>query len=529
MRRLRGRLLLAICLTPAFAGFALGQPAVGRPSLPAAAVARLNAGSNPFLCLAFSPDGKIVASGGYEKIIRLWDPATGTELRRWTAPEGNFASMVFSPDGRLLATGATQGPIVHLWEAASGKELHALEGLPHGASSLAFSPDGKVLAAGGYRTEEAFLWDVMSGKLIRRLAGQAVSRPPDVPSGVSTPADFSYVAFAPDGKMLATGHLYGLIRLWDPGSGRELRHFRGPVNDVFVHVAFSPDGQVLASWGASIRLWQVGTWKQLRFFGEQPNLRIASIAFSPDGKMLLSGSAWRELGDEVAHLWEVATGDERCRLVGHQFAIYSGAFSLDGKTLVSGSFDGTALVWDLQKLQHSGRTTRPTLSPAELEQCWRDLGSSDARLAYPAMGDLIQAPEHSIPFLKTRLRPALTMGQDGITRLIDALDSDRFQQRDEATEELAMQSELSEAALRQALPSQASTEVRRRLEEILRRRDRATLSSRQLQALRAIEVLETIGTAPARQLLAELAKGTAAFRITQEAHAALGRLTKRPL
>jgi len=500
---------------------------VAGEALPPGVVGRLNAGSNPFLAVAFSPDGKLLASGGYENTICLWDVATGKEVRKWKGPESNVACLVFSPDGKLLASGNSQDPTVHLWEVASGKHVVDLEGLPRSVSSLAFAPNGKLLAAGGYYTEEVFLWEVPSGKVARRLVGRPVPLTQDIPRSNGSPADYAYVAFAPDGKTLATGHLYGLVRIWNASSGRELRHFRGPADDVFVHVKFSPDGRTLATWGTAIRLWQVSTWKQLRYFGEQPNLRVSSLAFSPDSRMLVSGSTWRELGDDSAHLWEAATGQERCRLAGHKFAIASAAFSPDGKALVSGSYDRTALIWDLKTLRQGEPAPKGNLSSAELEQHWGELGNSDAAAAYLAVGDLIQRPAQTIPFLKTRLQPLRKVNEERLTQLIDALDSERFQQRDAATQELNVQAELASTALRHALRGQPSAEARRRLEQILYRTDRFIYSSRQLQTLRAIEVLETIGEPEARQLLDQLSKGTPDFRVTQDATASLQRLAKQ--
>jgi len=475
--------------------------------------------------MAFSSDGKWLASGGYEKTIQSWDLASGQEVRQWSGPEGNISSLAFSPDGKLLASGGLFDQNVHLWEAATGRNVDTLEGLPKGASSLAFSPDGKVLAAGGYHTDEIYLWKSTTGTPIGQLAGSPVVPPITEMPSRSQP-DFSYVAFAPDGKTLVSGHLHGLIRIWDMGARRERRHFRGPTDDVFVHLAFSPDGQNLASWGTSIRLWQAGGWKKTREFGEQAELRISCVAFSPDGRMVASGSSGRDTGDDMVHLWELATGTERCRLAGHQYAIASVAFSPDGATLVSGSRDGTALVWDLKKLPQQ-EPARTDLSKEELDKRWRELAGSDAARAYRALGDLVRDPRRTVHFLKARLQPVFRDEPQRISELIAALDSGSFKERQEATAQLGLQVEVHEPAVRQALSGQHSPEARRRLEHILRTRREARFSARQLQMLRALEVLEYIGSSEAKEVLEALTKGTPEFRITREARASLDRLAKR--
>jgi WD40 repeat protein len=505
----------------------LGLPTAGRSqtaSLPAGAIARLRTGSNPFLCLAFSPDGKRLASGGYEKTIQIWDPASGKEIRKWTGPEGNIASLAFSPDGRLLASGGVFDSSVHIWNVETGREVQTLSGLPRGTSSLAFSPDGKILAVGGYHTDAVYLWDPASGKLLAQLVGPAVPCP-ELEGQPRLPPDFSYVAFAPDGKTLASGHLHGLIRVWDTASRRELRHFRGPITDVFVHLAYSGDSQMLAGWGTTIRLWHAGTGKQVRQFGEQPELRISAAAYSPDSRMVASGSAGQETGDDIVHVWEVATGAERLRLSGHEYAVSAVAFSPDGRRLVSGSRDGTAIVWDL---------TSPRINPArtaqaakQLDAHWQALAGRDAAQAYRAIRALAASPPQTLPYLRERLQPIARARAEQIQEWLADLNSRRFITRQQASEQLGMQAELAEPALREALAHPASPETRRRLEEILQTWDDRFFSPEQLQIVRALEVLEEIGNSDAKHLLGTVAGGTPEFRITRDARAALTRLERR--
>jgi hypothetical protein len=162
---------------------------------------------------------------------------------------------------------------------------------------------------------------------------------------------------------------------------------------------------------------------------------------------------------------------------------------------------------------------------ADLAAWWDDLATDDARRAGAAVAALIRAPEQGVASLKDRLRPA-EMDDKRVAKLIADLDAEGFDRREAASRELALLGEPAEAALRQALKDSAP-EARRRLEELLEKLELRPLSSRTLQRVRAVEALEHIGTAEARQVLEGLARGASGDRLTQDAKASLERLTRR--
>jgi WD40 repeat protein len=221
--------------------------------------------------VAFSPDGRLLASGSYDRTIKLWDVASGSLVRTLSGHTFIVWSVAFSPDGRLLASCAcgkvenyicVQGEI-KLWDVATGREVRTLSGHTYDVYSVAFSPDGRLLASGscGQRNSiggciqgEIKLWEVASGSLVRTLSGHT---------------DYVWsVAFSPDGRLLAScacgqrnsigGCIQGEIKLWDVASGSLVRTLTGHTNWVN-SVAFSPDGRLLASGSsdATIKLWDI--------------------------------------------------------------------------------------------------------------------------------------------------------------------------------------------------------------------------------------------------------------------------------
>jgi WD40 repeat protein len=463
--------------------------------------------------VAFSPDGKILASGGLDHTAILWDVATGAERTSLKEHSNGVGTVAFSPDGKIVASAISGSPgiqpfLVKLWDTTTGKERGAVKGscVCGGIGTVAFSPDGKLLASA---TDQGTikLWDVANGN------DQAILPVEDahfIPS----------LAFSPDGKTLAIATSNKTVRLWDWATRQERTILHGHTSCVY-SVAYSPDGKTLASASddQTVRLWEIATGKErAKLQGHKDP--VFSVAYSPDGKALASASA-----DKTIKLWDSATGKERTTFQGHTSGVHSVAYSPDGKTLASASEDDTVRIWVIPATNRAQLARAPILTPDDLDHLWTSLAADDAPQAYQAIGSLVVAPEQTVALLKVRLRPAPEPNAQQIARWITDLDSDQFAVREKAAEELEQVGKGAAEALRNRLADKPSVEVCQRIEQLLSKIEQLTPEA--LQSERAVEVLEQIGTADAKKVLETLAAGAEGFRLTKEAKASLERIRKR--
>jgi WD40 repeat protein/transcriptional regulator with XRE-family HTH domain len=279
----------------------------------------------------------ILASGGYDKLVRLWNVRTGKCLKTLPGHRSWVRSVSFSPDGLMLASSSFDLDL-RLWDVREGRCVRVLQGHTSGIRSVSFSPDGQKLASGGFDLSVR-VWDVQTGECLHLLPGH-------------TSWVFA-VSFSPDGKFIASCGDDGTIRLWDVLCGQCLKILQGHSSAVW-SVSFSPDDHVLASgsFDSSIRLWDVASGQCLQILSGH-TAGIRSISFSPNGKAIASSG-----NDRSVRLWNVQNiaawsanqGSEPSMKVlqGHTGEVWEVSFSPDGKTLASASQDETIKVWNVE-------------------------------------------------------------------------------------------------------------------------------------------------------------------------------------
>jgi RNA polymerase sigma factor (sigma-70 family) len=445
--------------------------------------------------IAFSPDGKRLASP-VGTTIHLWDAETGREINAPSSHRSSVACLVVSSaDGTVISGGYDNA--IRKWDPATGRELAMIGSHPRPVYDLAISPDGKFLLSCSIDAT-IHLQDIGAGQEFPRvLVGNPKSRGRGLgfsPDGrlataagkvweVATGREhaslldergepfqpWAWACFTPDNLgLVATNG--SAIWLWDVTGGRPVRQIAAPGSQI-MSVALSPDGRFLAAGvNDAIRLWHLASGRDVKVTMRH-DARYVVAAFSPDGRLLVSGCGYDMTNDDPSvRVWEVASGGEVRRFDGHRAGIYGVAFFPDGRRIASSSADATAMVWDLMRPDASRRAVFPV--PLDLDQLWAELDKEAAR-AYHAIWALAAESDRAVSFLADRLKPVATNDPDQDT----------------------------------SLGPLAHGETRRRL--------------------RAIAVLEKIGTPPALRVLERLASGFEGARETRDARASLRRLGAR--
>jgi len=279
--------------------------------------------------VAYSPDGRWIASMGAQQEVKLWEASSGELLRTYIGADEFSSSVVFSPDGKTLAAAfVTQ---VILWDTTSGEKIATLSGQSVGTTigynlgvgQISFSPDGKYLATANMDGKPT-IWDLGTYRKAMSLVAEMLP-----PKGID---------FSPDGRFLATGGDEGIVRVWDANQGTELLTLN--LGGIIHRVSYSPDGIYLAaaSEDGSIKVWDAVTGEIVSTPTRQSGMY--DLVFLADGRLATAGQ------DGTTRIWDSLSGQQLLVLAGPTSTVISVAGSPDGERIATGAYDGSLRIWD---------------------------------------------------------------------------------------------------------------------------------------------------------------------------------------
>jgi WD40 repeat protein len=478
---------------------------------------------SPALFASFSPDCKTITSTSADKSCRTWDALSGMQMKSFTVDDPYFSPLALSPDCQTLAWRSWPDANVRFWASATGKHRGSLEiQAGNRPNHAAFSFDGKMLAV-GHEDCAISVWDLAMKKELVQIDTFALDliRRKQLPraSRERTWNRLSFLEFSSDGRFLAIADYSDVLVILDVISGKVVQRFTSPY---ITPVSFSPDWKTVACGCSAIVMKELLTGEERARIEEQ-NTNFSCTQFSPSGEIMaiVSFNSRGSSSESSILLCDSFSSIALQRIPFVQGTITSLFFSPDGKMLGSIGSDTTILVWDVSRI-------KARYASGDVPSDWRELEGPRADKAWQAMGRLISGGKSTVKFMKDRLHPAEMPKGQNIDQLIKELDDENYSVREQASSELEKMEGLARPQLEKALASKPSAELKRRGEALLAKISGPATSPEKLQILRAIEVLEHIGSSEAQEVLKTLARGAPEARVTREAKASLDRLATRP-
>ncbi len=480
----------------------------------------------------YSPDGQSILTRSQESYCR-WDATTGAPLQTFELQPPHTSFLLTRDMKWLVASNPNMS--LHIIDAATMKETRVIALNLNQSFTYSCAPDSRSVIVMGQQIPVMHVYDLISGEK-KWECPIPVSRNPGFQSYNPLPRRIS---ISRDARLVA-GSVESAVVVFDIVMRRVIQRIDFGAGQTLRQMSFSPDNRLLALefYDGEVALWELASGTR-RLFLEKPreadggvNLQAvaqgqvdgsrlpSALAFGPDGSLVANATT-----SGLIRIYDSWTGKRLGSLEGHRLPVTSLSFSPDGTRLVSAGADASALVWDTTPLRAEPTPSDPTTAPSA-DDVWSILADPDAAKVHPIAQRLVSDPQKTLELFRDRIRPAASLDESHLAKLVAELESPRYAIRQRARQELERLGDAAIPALRMAL-EQGGAEARAVARRLLDSLSIQKLTGEQVRQIRAIEILERLRDPEAVAILRDLAKGGATAISTQEARRALERLTEK--